>query len=228
MSIERKSKPLIDLFYKLDADLRKDDSGLNVRKYLLDYIATNSDWNDYVNFNEYKYCRNLVMANDMLELIVLCWLPKQASPIHNHAGQRCWAAILEGNIREQHYHFENTHSAFGEGPLEVIEDTVHEQGSVSFITDDIALHVLQPFNDTKGITLHVYSKPISECNLYCPITGKITHRKLGFYSIAGELQPNPCPVPTVNPILEMSCNATDLIDSKETLSSISAPTSMIH
>jgi len=180
--------PVHLLYRSLDADLREDPSGPNVPELMRKYMQENNDWKEYVNFNDFKYCRNLVWSNDLLELIVLCWLPHQVSPIHNHAGQRCWAAILEGNIQETHFHFAETHSAFGEGPLEEVDSAIYKQGNVSFISDDIALHVLKPIGGSSGITLHLYSKPIPECNIYCPTTGTITKRKMGFFSINKELQ----------------------------------------
>lgn len=86
--------------------------------------------------------------------MVICWKPNQASTIHNHAvslphfvtvqGQRCWAAVLEGNIlykptfmkkgtiQETHFHFANTHQPNGEGPLEVADVQVHKRGEVLF------------------------------------------------------------------------------------------------
>jgi len=189
VEITQDSSPVQQLFLALDADLRKDPTGPNVRTLMQEYITKHDDYKQYMHFNDIKYARNLVNANDLLELIVLCWLPGQVSPVHNHAGQRCWAAVLEGTIQETHFCFENTHKTFGEGPLIVSDEHLCHQGEVGFITDDIALHVLQPMNGKRGVTLHLYSKPIAECNLYCPQSGTITKRKLGFYTINRKIQP---------------------------------------
>lgn len=35
------------------------------------------------------------------------------------------------------------------------------------------------------LSRHMYSKPIAYSTLYCPVTGKITRRRSGFYSIKG-------------------------------------------
>jgi len=191
---EEKSSPVLKLFDLLDADLRKsEESGSNIKKLMEDYIANNEDWKEYVHFCDHKYSRNLVKANDMLELIVLCWLPHQVSPIHNHAGQRCWAGILEGTIQETQFIYQNTHQTTGSGPLEVESVCSASQGQVCYITDDIALHVLQPINNQRGVTLHLYSKPIAECNIYCSSTGEITKRRMGYYTINKTIQPNQGP-----------------------------------
>ncbi|PRP86095.1 cysteine dioxygenase [Planoprotostelium fungivorum] len=181
-------QPAERLFQDLDKELRRDPNGANVISIMKEYLSTHDDWQDYMNFNEHKYARNLIGSNDMLELMVICWLPGQVSPVHNHAGQHCWAAVLEGVVEETHFHFSSTHSPFGEGPLEAVDVHQVSAGDVSYITDDIALHVLKPANDKRVATLHCYSKPIAECNIYCPCHGTITKRKLGFYTVNKRLQ----------------------------------------
>eukprot|EP01117_Protostelium_nocturnum_P015675 TRINITY_DN6097_c0_g1_i1.p1 TRINITY_DN6097_c0_g1~~TRINITY_DN6097_c0_g1_i1.p1 ORF type:complete len:220 (-),score=42.79 TRINITY_DN6097_c0_g1_i1:267-926(-) len=185
----QKLEPIQQLFANIDEELRTKGAGKSVVDIMKKYLAAHDDWKSYMHFNDFKYARNLVGANDMFELMVICWLPGQESPIHNHAGQHCWAAVLEGTISETHYHFSATHSAFGEGPLEVVDEHSVSAGDVSYINDDIALHVLKPANQERVATLHCYSKPIAECNLYCPATGTITKRQLGFYTVNKKVQP---------------------------------------
>ena len=135
--------------------------------------------------------------------MVICWKATQVSPIHNHGkydqtdgskfhleNQHCWAAVLQGTIEETHFQFKNTHSAVGSGPLEIVSKGIHHSGEVSYIHDDIALHVLRPINGEAGVTLHLYSKPIAQCNIYDPETGQITRRKCGFYTVNKVLQEN--------------------------------------
>jgi cysteine dioxygenase len=104
-------------------------------------------------------------------------------------GQQCWAAVLEGTIEETHYLFKETGTAFGTGPLEISSVTRETKGEVSHINDDIALHVLKPCEGKRAATLHLYSKPIPECQIYCPSTGTITKRKTGYYTINKQIQP---------------------------------------
>jgi len=197
--------PIQQLFLELDADLRKDPTGPNVKNLLEEYTKKFEDWKDYVNFNEIKYCRNLINVNDTLELIVLCWLPNQESPIHNHAGQRCWAAVLDGTIEETHFLFKDTMKTTGEGCL--VESHKHSfpAKTVSFISDDIALHVLRPINNQQGITLHLYSKPISQCNIYDCSSGKITQRKMGYYSVNKKIQDAPTCGPSEKKAQSSAC-----------------------
>src|SRR5690606_17882231 len=106
------------------------------------------------------YCRNLVRLSDVYELIVLCWGPGQRSPIHDHAGQRCWIAVLEGAARETMYRV-----APGPAPS-VTPGPVREfrQGSVAYAVDDIGWHRIEPVGPG-AVTLHLYSRPIRECRV---------------------------------------------------------------
>ncbi len=165
------------------ADLEKDPTGPGVPELLGAYIAKNDDWKMYRIFDDGFYARNLVEVNDLFELIVICWQAGQASPIHNHAGQHCWMAILEGTIEETHY---QTPAADHSGPLAPSAVHSYETGAVGYINDDIALHVIRPTQDALGVSLHLYSRPIETCNIYCPDTGEIRPRRVSYHSIEGK------------------------------------------
>ena len=57
-----------------------------IKEIMAEYIAGgHKDWREFALFCPHKYARNLVEFNDNFELIILCWLPGQESPIHNHS-----------------------------------------------------------------------------------------------------------------------------------------------
>jgi cysteine dioxygenase len=167
---------------KIKADFAQDESGPNVEQYLRDYVNSGStDYRSYVFFNDHKYARNLVEINEHFELMIICWKVGQESPIHNHSGQKCWMSFLEGDMEETYYTYDEATGTVTQG-----ESQVHKKGGVGFIVDEIALHKVRPASASSiGITMHMYSKPIAYSTLYCPLTGKITRRRSGFYSIKG-------------------------------------------
>lgn len=58
----------------------------NVKHILGGYVESGqTDWQECRNFCKIKYSRNLIELNEDFELILLCWLPGQESPIHNHS-----------------------------------------------------------------------------------------------------------------------------------------------
>ncbi|GAM19117.1 hypothetical protein SAMD00019534_022920, partial [Acytostelium subglobosum LB1] len=157
---------------------------------LSQYITENhQDWQDYAFSCPYGYTRNLVAKSDQFELMVICWAKGQVSPIHNHEGQRCWMACAQGKLQETQFIFENTKKPHGQGKLCVNQVSTIDYGSVGYITDDIALHVIESIEPV-SVSIHLYSKPIPECNIYCPATGTVTRRKLGFYTQFKEQCPN--------------------------------------
>jgi cysteine dioxygenase len=153
-----------------------------VARILSEYTATQDDWKRYALFRPEMYTRNLVARNEHFEMLILCWSENQASPIHNHAGQNCWMAVLEGTIEEALY---SPPSGNGAGPLTVRNTKLYSPGRVAFINDDIALHRVRPSAGGRGISLHLYSKPIDVCNIYDEATGRIVESPLVYHSVEG-------------------------------------------
>jgi cysteine dioxygenase len=181
---EATKKPLDQMIDRLKEEFDKAEMPPPelIKKIMADYIeAGHSDWREYALFCPIKYSRNLLEINENFELIVLCWLEGQESPIHNHSGQNCWMAVLEGEMQEVYYSIEN-------GVLQEGSKQLYHISEVAHITDEKALHKVCPVQGS-GCTIHLYSKPIPLCHIYCPKTGQVTKRKLGFYSKRGTTLP---------------------------------------
>ncbi len=82
MSSDFESSSLLKTFELLTTYLREGKPE-EIPKILESYKG--DDWKEYVHFCPHKYARNLVASNEIVEAIILCWLPHQESPIHNHA-----------------------------------------------------------------------------------------------------------------------------------------------
>eukprot|EP01128_Nolandella_sp_AFSM9_P008221 TRINITY_DN4796_c0_g1_i1.p1 TRINITY_DN4796_c0_g1~~TRINITY_DN4796_c0_g1_i1.p1 ORF type:complete len:217 (+),score=49.13 TRINITY_DN4796_c0_g1_i1:248-898(+) len=151
-----------------------------VRERMAKFVASGSDdWKKYVFWNKHKYTRNLVEINPEFEMIVLCWDKGQASPIHNHSAQDCWYAVVEGSVEEIYYKQEGSN-------LVETQSHLHEFGDVGHIADDIALHLVRPTEGNRAVTIHVYSKPIPECNVYNQETGIVSAHASGFFTVYGQ------------------------------------------
>lgn len=150
-----------------------------VARLLASYARAEDDWRRFVFFETGGYTRNLVHRCADYELLLLCWGEDQASPIHDHAGQSCWMAVLEGEIEEVQFRRGGTGlAARAPQPL--------AKGSVGFIEDDIGLHLIRPREGWRGISLHLYAQPIDRCEVYDPRTGQSTEIELGYHSVRGE------------------------------------------
>jgi len=179
------TKALDILCKKLYEEIKSNGRGSeNIRTLLTNYVKNNKDYMEYVLFDNNRYTRNLIESNEYFELILICWKAGQKSPIHNHENQSCWMTILEGDIQETYFHIEtqddDNHVKLREG-----RSQTHHAGEIGFISDDIALHNVRPVNSKNGISLHLYSLPITCCNVYCEQTGRVVRKDMQFYSKRG-------------------------------------------
>ena len=169
------------LVQNLRREFLADERGAGAAKLLTSYTACEDDWQRYAFFSGEHYTRNLVHSDELFELMVVCWSPDQESPIHNHAGSNCWMGVLKGEVEEVHF------DPPGDGiPPKQRQSRVYQRGQVAFIRDEIALHLVRPAGDGPAASLHLYSKPIESCQLYCPETGKVEDRDMCFYTVKGE------------------------------------------
>lgn len=176
--------PLERLQNDIQAELERDPRGPGVVQLLRAYSKAEDDWRPFALFDESRYARNLVYRSAEFEMMLVCWGDGQESPIHNHAGQHCWMAVLEGDIAEVHY---GMPTAGQSTPLVEGRKCVHERGSVAYICDEIALHKVLPVAGQRGVSLHLYAKPIEVCTVYDSKTCQVGRRELSFHSVAGEL-----------------------------------------
>lgn len=171
--------PIERLVEDLCREFRRDARAPAAAELLARYALGNEDWRPYSFFDPQHYTRHQIERNAEFELLVLCWGVGQASPIHNHEGQNCWMAVVEGEIDELQYH----HAA-GSPPV-LGRQARLGRGEVAFIRDEIALHVVRSKPGTSGVSLHLYSKPYDACNVYCERTGVIARKSLSYDSIRG-------------------------------------------
>jgi cysteine dioxygenase len=183
------STPALDqLVRDLGAEFAQRARAPRVAELLGSYARAEEDWREFALSSERHYTRNLVAREARFELMVLCWRPGQESAIHNHEGQDCWMAVLEGEVEELRYAWPDERSP---GPLRAKNAFAFQSGEVAFIRDEMGLHLVRPAarSVVGGTTLHLYSSPYDECNCFCPETGRVTRKRLGHHSIRGRLVP---------------------------------------
>lgn len=173
------------LVRSLQGEFGSRPNGARVATLLGEYARTQSDWRGFALYSPKHYTRNLVVREAGFELMVLCWSAGQESAIHNHEGQDCWMAVLDGEVEEVRYPV----PAGTPGPLSPKGAATFRAGQVAFIRDEIGLHLVRPARTSAvgGVTLHLYATPYDECNCYCPDTGTVTRKRLGYHSIRGRV-----------------------------------------
>jgi cysteine dioxygenase len=172
--------PIAVLQAALTAEFRRDPRGPKAAALLSDYARAHDDWRARAQFAPRCYTRNLVGRTEAYELLVLCWEPGVESPIHDHAGQHCWMAVLEGRIEEIHFDWP---AAGGSGPLQRRGARVFEAAKVAYIDDGIALHLVRPADGRRAVSLHLYARPIATCSVFDPKSGAVLPRQLTYHSV---------------------------------------------
>jgi cysteine dioxygenase len=173
---------LIELCRALTREFQADEKGARVASLLASYAKAHADWRAWALFDAANYTRNLVHHEANFELLLLCWGANQKSPIHNHEGQRCWMAVLDGAVVETLFEV----PAGGGAPARKGAPRSLERGGVAFITDEIALHEIASGGGRAAVSLHLYARPFSTCRVYDRSSGRIEVKQLGYHSVRGE------------------------------------------
>jgi len=172
-------QPIEALVEDLEACFRRDPAGRAAPRALAEYARAHEDWTRFLRFDPALYTRNLVARNEQFEMLVLCWSAGQESPIHDHSGQHCFMAVLQGRIEEQQYAMP---AEPGGGPLEPSARRVFERGEVAYIHDRIALHRVRPFGAEPAVSLHLYARPLDVCQVFDEVSGAVLSRPLIYHS----------------------------------------------
>ncbi len=100
------------------------------------------------NFLESQYARQLIFKTDNVEIILMCWLPGQGTPVHNHGTSDAITLVLEGEMDYTTYYSDDRKVS---GTL--------RPGDIEHIPVGIE-HEVNNNSKNKLVTLHVYSPPL--------------------------------------------------------------------
>ena len=151
-----------------------------VTEFLNEYKLPDKELNDYLHFKDNKYARNLVYKDKDFEILIVCWHPEQIAPIHGHEGEKCWMRVEIGSLNICNYKLKSI------DPLSL--SMVNQiKGDAGFLDGPAEIHSVENAFDEDAISLHVYTKPFSECDIYNLDTGKIDRVELAYDSIDKQL-----------------------------------------
>lgn len=181
------------------------DPELNVEKVqtiIQNYKSCPEEWKSFAFFDKYRYTRNLVDdGNGKYNLLLLCWGPHMASPVHDHAGSHCILKVMDGELNETLFDWPGTSyskvsSISCEGDdinsesgcsMKQTKMTLMKTDEAGYMHDKIGIHrVSNPSDTVPAVSLHLYSPPISSCLTF---SEDGTARRAGncvFYSVRGK------------------------------------------
>jgi cysteine dioxygenase len=127
---------------------------IKIKNILEKYLPDDEFYND-VKTNENHYNKNIIFQNNYFEIIIITWNTTQKARIHNHSKNGCWLKLIKGKLKETIY----------DNQLNIKNINILEQGSISFMIDNIGLHSVENINNEISISLHIYS-PINHITEY--------------------------------------------------------------
>jgi cysteine dioxygenase len=135
----------------------------------------------YIFFSPERYTRNLVFKNEFFELLVICWNIGQRAPVHGHEGERCWSRVEQGSLLLCNY------QEVSENPLvmrQIGEPYRGERGHLDGPTD---IHSVANPSTVPAVSLHLYSHPYDQCDIY-DLNKNLKQRvSLRYHSIGGRI-----------------------------------------
>ena len=162
-----------------------------VERFMNAHAADPDTLKPYLIFSKGNYTRNLIFKCDLFEVMTICWESGHASRIHNHRGQNCWMAVPIGRLREQNFRVEARDG--GRGTCRLVPTDVYEMDADHPGTVDPAEPVHQVLNlrefGQRAVSIHVYSKPFSSCEVYSLEKGTYGDVPLFYTSEYGKLNP---------------------------------------
>ena len=153
-----------------------------VHDYLRETLIKPDSLETYISFRPDRYTRNLVYKDETFELLVICWEIGQRASIHGHEGEYCWARVEKGSLRFTNYR------EVSEVPLvldKLGEPVDGKQGHLD--GHAIIPEVENPASfGEAAVSLHVYSHPFEECDIYDLAKGEKHRMKLPYDTMFGK------------------------------------------
>lgn len=170
---------------ELEAMASKGFNTEEVHAYLRDTRIEPASLEPYVTFRQERYARNLVHKSESFEILVVCWKTTQEAPIHGHEGERCWARVERGRLRFTNYR------QVSETPLVIEPLGPPLDGAPGHLDGPADIHRVEnpaEFGEDAA-SLHVYSFPFDECDVYDLARGEKRRVKLDYDTMFGKPTP---------------------------------------
>ncbi len=142
-----------------------------------------AEFEKHATWSNTCYTRNCVAENEDFELILICWEKGQSTAIHDHGGEECWVYFVEGEFRE-HVYIENE-----SGKLDIVKTSDAKPGDVAYMVDFMGYHNLENKSNKRSMSLHLYAKPIKNCNVYDSKKNEFVRKEMFYDNVEGIHQP---------------------------------------
>jgi uncharacterized NAD(P)/FAD-binding protein YdhS len=147
---------LLELVRKLDA-LGPRPSLIDLAHAIETSQLTPADVAPFMQTNPQSYNRAPVVVREHYELLVMTWLPGQASAPHDHNGSTCVLQVVQGEATE------GCHRVAADGFVDLEYEEVVRTGEVS-AGQDAGVHTVRNASQAGEtlVTVHVYAPPLRD------------------------------------------------------------------
>ena len=152
-----------------------------IHAYLQKTLIEPASLQRYIFFRPDRYTRNLVSKNEAFELLVICWNIGQQAPIHGHEGERCWSRIEQGSLLMCNYR------ELSDNPLVVQQINQPYRGERGCLDGPADIHSIANPAMTPAVSLHLYSQPYDQCDIYDLDKNEKRRVRLCYDSIDGKV-----------------------------------------
>src|SRR5262249_10314780 len=124
---------------------------------------TAADVAPYVRANPHNYNRAWVVLRESYELLVMTWLPGQASVPHDHRGSICAMQVVQGTAAEGCYRVAD------DGYADFEYETTLLAGETAS-GQDAGVHTVRNASPTDEplVTVHLYAPPLRDIRRFVP------------------------------------------------------------
>ncbi|HEY7424194.1 MAG TPA: FAD/NAD(P)-binding protein [Gemmataceae bacterium] len=153
---------LLDLVNQLDT-LGPRPTLIDTARALKEARLSFADVAAYVKSNPRSYNRTLVVLREAYEMLVMTWLPGQASVPHNHLGSLCAMQVVQGEAVEGCYHLAP------DGYVDLQYETAVPCGEI-IAGHDAGVHTVRnrSLTDELLVTVHIYAPPLKDFHQFTP------------------------------------------------------------
>ncbi len=165
---------LLDLVRELDC-LGKEPTLAALGQAMQRANLTSADVAAYILPNPRNYNRAPVVVRDAYDLLVMTWLPGQASVPHDHSGSICAMQVVQGEATEGCY------QVAPDGYVDLQYETAVHCGQV-LAGQDAGVHTVRNSSAVGEmlVTVHVYSPPLRDIRQFRPRpVSKVERRRRG-------------------------------------------------
>ena len=132
----------------------------------------------FCSWSESTYTRNCIFENERFELILICWQSSHKTPIHDHGGEECWVKVIDGEFKETVYKSNEV------SEVNILKTNLFKAGDISYMIDFMGCHQLKNLSSHRALSLHLYAKPIRNCNIYDEQSKEFVQKKMSYHTVS--------------------------------------------